>query len=293
MRRSLLVLPFLCSFCSWADSIEVNGKLFEDVYISESSTMYIVCFPLDGSTKSFAKSSVDSNQVRITEDAYERGRLKTDWLIARERIVTQKALKEQQERERQEMLEKQAAEREAAARRQVEMEKLREREKTEAENAAKRIAEEQAILAAQAEQRERNKQLSRLAMFLNKLPIQEVETDQRAYVGKTFAFLAIVEVSSYYNYGWSDAQKTHHAFQLTCIGKDPQEIGTAHVYMKRSEKSEALRRIVLNSMDPSDAVLICGLYIPAQRFEDSMDLHAELLDYITVDDFKRLIDQAG
>ncbi|GMV90870.1 MAG: hypothetical protein AMXMBFR82_06480 [Candidatus Hydrogenedentota bacterium] len=292
MRTILILLATICCpVVSLSDSIRLEDGTLDDVYISESGTMYIICFPEDGSTKSISKSAVNPDQVMFSDDQNERERLKSRWLKSREEIVAEKERQEELERLRRERLERQAIERESADMHKREIERLKEREKKEAVEAEKRRAEEEQILATQAEQHEKDKRLARLAVFANQLPIQQVRTDQRAFIGKTFSFLAAVEVSSYYNYGWADAQASHHAFQLTCLGRDARDIGTAYVYMKRSEKSEALRRVVLSSSDPNDTVFICGLHFPANRFEDSMDLHAQLVDYISLEDFERLINE--
>ena len=69
----------VCARLASADSIRVEGEWFEDVYISETSSMYYVRVPSDGSVISVRISDVDPQDVRISENRGEREALNRRW----------------------------------------------------------------------------------------------------------------------------------------------------------------------------------------------------------------------
>ena len=104
----------------------------------------------------------------------------------------------------------------------------------------------------------------------NTKTIREVESDQRSHIGKPFYLSGKLELSSYYNYGYSNAQGTHYAFRLT--GLDNKD---ATLYMKR-ERAAGLRQQLLDSGGSLDGLYL--VVIDSARFDDSLSLHLELLD---------------
>lgn len=133
-----LLAGFLaCTFDSIADTITVDGELFEDVYITESSTAYVVCVPKDGSTKRYSKSDATNIEVHFTEDAEKRREIYNRW-------KNQKAT----------AVEKEEAERQAASEalnRRLQEEDRR-RAAIEAEKERRELEAEKAVTAARPEQ---------------------------------------------------------------------------------------------------------------------------------------------
>jgi hypothetical protein len=70
--------------------------------------------------------------------------------------------------------------------------------------------------------------------------IREVETDQRAYIGRPFIINGTLDVSSYYNYGYGNAQGRYYAFRISEGGN------TASAYMLK-EKAEGVREQLLKA----------------------------------------------
>ena len=68
----------LAGICA-ADSIILDGKTLENVYIREGASMYYVQIPADGSVVSVPKSSVTASDVRIADDVAERDALRREW----------------------------------------------------------------------------------------------------------------------------------------------------------------------------------------------------------------------
>lgn len=62
-----------------ADSIVVDGRRYESVYVRQSPTMYFIQFPEDGRVLSVLKGQVDEADVHLTQDKNERARLHKRW----------------------------------------------------------------------------------------------------------------------------------------------------------------------------------------------------------------------
>ena len=98
--------------------------------------------------------------------------------------------------------------------------------------------------------------------------IREVETDQRAYLGRPFILNGTLDVSSYYNYGYSNAQGRYYAFRISEGGN------TASAYMLK-EKAEGVREQLLKVggvLKGSFTVVI-----DPNRFDENASLFLELL----------------
>jgi len=111
------------------------------------------------------------------------------------------------------------------------------------------------------------------AIVKNTKTIREVATDQRSYIGKPFLLKGSIEVSSYYNYGYANAQATHYTFELN----DGNQ--SAQLYMQR-DKAEALRKRLLDAGGSLNGVFL--VVIDPERFNaypDPGELDLEILDY--------------
>jgi len=65
------------------DSIVVDGKRYENVYIGVGATMYYIQDPADGSMKTVPKSKVDEADIQISTDRDARRRLRDQWKLRR------------------------------------------------------------------------------------------------------------------------------------------------------------------------------------------------------------------
>lgn len=106
----------------------------------------------------------------------------------------------------------------------------------------------------------------------NTKTIREVETDQRYYRGTKFCLNGKIEVSSYYNYGYTKAQGTHYSFKLT-----DDDGKTANLYMQR-ENAASLRQQLLDAGGSLKGIFI--VVIDTGRFEDTANLYLEVLGYM-------------
>lgn len=101
--------------------------------------------------------------------------------------------------------------------------------------------------------------------------IREVETDQPSYVGKPFMLHGTIDISSYYNCGYLDAEATHYAFEI-CQPKLGRYFAAA--YMLRSN-AEGLRKQILENGGPIEGSFTVTI-LPS-RYESSGSLFLELL----------------
>lgn len=103
----------------------------------------------------------------------------------------------------------------------------------------------------------------------NTKTIREVESDQLAFLDKPFFLQGTIEVSSYYNYGYSGFEATHYSFEIR------DTTGSGHAYMERA-KAIALRERLLTSGKALTGVF--SVVLLKNRYDQSMSLHLELLD---------------
>ncbi len=75
---------FLGASLVFADSIVLDGKRYENVYIGSGATMYYIQNPVDGSMISVPKSIVSESDITITADRSERRKLREMWKAKRE-----------------------------------------------------------------------------------------------------------------------------------------------------------------------------------------------------------------
>jgi len=102
--------------------------------------------------------------------------------------------------------------------------------------------------------------------------IREVESDQRAFVGKQFLLTGNLDIGSYYNFGYGGAQDTHFAFELKQPGK------TAYLYMARAVGDKVREKLVKHG-GPLRAT--CVVTIPPARLEKTVQVYAELVEVLS------------
>lgn len=102
--------------------------------------------------------------------------------------------------------------------------------------------------------------------------IREVESDQRSFFDRTFLLKGTIEVSSYYNFGYKEAEPTHYAFGI----RDDSIRHECYAYMERAKAAELHQR-VLNAGGPVKGVFTVVLLF--SRYSNPMELDVELLDY--------------
>ncbi len=66
-----------------ADTIRVNGVVYENVYIGDGAQSYYIQNPADGSMITVPKSAVKESDIQITPDRDERRRLRDQWRLKR------------------------------------------------------------------------------------------------------------------------------------------------------------------------------------------------------------------
>ena len=77
---------------AFGDSIVLDGVAHSDVIVRESSTMYYVQFPKDGSIRSVRKSAVDPKDVSIKANTPARAGLKAQWRANNDRARIERGL---------------------------------------------------------------------------------------------------------------------------------------------------------------------------------------------------------
>ena len=102
--------------------------------------------------------------------------------------------------------------------------------------------------------------------------IREVETDQLSFLDKPFFLQGSIELSSYYNWGYGDAEPTHYSFELRSGGKK------CHVYMERA-KAAGLRKQLVDAGGSLKGFFSVILLKARYRDNGTGDLLLELLDY--------------
>ena len=115
--RMLALLPIVVvALSSYADSILVDGKRFDDVYVTESKLSYIICFPLDGTMKTVSKDKVKEGDLVLTKDVDTRSELFKAWEVAAslKRVFDENERKEKERQIKQQALEQEQREREKA-----------------------------------------------------------------------------------------------------------------------------------------------------------------------------------
>ncbi len=81
----------------------------------------------------------------------------------------------------------------------------------------------------------------------------------------------VIELSSYYNYGYRDTQQSYFAFKLF------DGSGTANVYMLRGAAADEIRRQLLRGSSRLKGSFT--IVIRRDKFtQDALDIYAELLD---------------
>jgi hypothetical protein len=84
ISSTLLYLPvaILAGASVFADEITLDGEVFSDVYIRETSGLFYVQFPEDGTIRSAVKSDAGTGNVTFSEES-ERAKLLARWRQAR------------------------------------------------------------------------------------------------------------------------------------------------------------------------------------------------------------------
>lgn len=77
MYRTFCLFVIVCGYFmgAFADNIQVDGKSYENVYITETDAMYYVQIPQDGTSFSVLKQKVAPENVQIDPDPVARGAL--------------------------------------------------------------------------------------------------------------------------------------------------------------------------------------------------------------------------
>ena len=83
VQLSLLSLLFFLPPSAQGDTIVLDGELHEGVLVRESSSMYYVQFPEDGTVRSVLRTKVDPGDVSRAESDAERALLRTKWRASR------------------------------------------------------------------------------------------------------------------------------------------------------------------------------------------------------------------
>jgi hypothetical protein len=114
----------------------------------------------------------------------------------------------------------------------------------EAQQYQQAAAQQQQAAAEQAAREQQvARELTRKEIAKNIHTIREVKSDQLSFVDVPFMVEGEIELSSYYNYGYNDAEPTHLSFKLRSAD------GECKAYMERS-KAAALRKSLVDSGGP-------------------------------------------
>ena len=135
--------------------------------------------------------------------------------------------------------------------------------KAEADAAAKKAAQVKAEADAAV------KQAAQEALWKNVHTIREVGTDQLNFLDKPVAVNGSIDVSSYYNFGYLDAEPTHYSFELQ------SEAGSCHLYMERAKAADLRKQVVEAGGSLKGSFLVVVL---KSRYEGN-SLDFEILDY--------------
>lgn len=84
VQLSLVSLLLLVPLSAQADTIALDGEFYEGVLVTETSSMYYVQFPEDGTVRSALKTKVEPGEVSYTESDAEKTRLRTKWRANRD-----------------------------------------------------------------------------------------------------------------------------------------------------------------------------------------------------------------
>ena len=99
--------------------------------------------------------------------------------------------------------------------------------------------------------------------------IRRIETNQSSYMNQTIELIVKIDLATYYNWGYRNAQKTHFAFSIE------DKTGRAYVYGNKN-RLNYIREKLLEANGP----LICNIQIaisPKRYDAQSGQLIAELL----------------
>lgn len=83
MKIALAVGVVFCATVCMGDSITIGANRYDNVYVVESSSRYIVCLPVDGRIVSVLKADVSPGALCITQDRDTRSALFNEWLDRR------------------------------------------------------------------------------------------------------------------------------------------------------------------------------------------------------------------
>ena len=82
MRKQawMFILPLLLmTGTSWADTIRVSDKVYDDVIVREGASLYYIQTPSDGKVFTVPKVEVDASSVSVTKDPEKRKALVMQW----------------------------------------------------------------------------------------------------------------------------------------------------------------------------------------------------------------------
>jgi len=105
----------------------------------------------------------------------------------------------------------------------------------------------------------------------NLVSLRELTTDIPSYIEKEITVNGAVSLSTYYNYGYGEAEVTHYAFRIREGRSD------INVYATKDEFGQGLRKQLLKAEGGLRGSF--KIVILRRRYEASGDVFAELLGY--------------
>lgn len=78
----------------------------------------------------------------------------------------------------------------------------------------------------------------------NEVSLVRVKADPQQFIDKTFAMIVLVSPSSYFNYGYNNAESTHYSLQFREVNLDGSVGGTGHLYVSRTFSDLLVERVI-------------------------------------------------
>ena len=134
--------------------------------------------------------------------------------------------------------------------------------------------------------REKRLPIKSVPFMGNETRLVRIKADSQSYRGQTFLLVGSVEPSSYYNFGYDDAESTFFALRLREIDKAAKWTGeTVHLYVPRTFSHFLVDRIVRSKEEGASGLLVrAKATIDPARYEGaaSWDL-MEMVDWQFLD----------
>ena len=113
--------------------------------------------------------------------------------------------------------------------------------------------------------------------------LARIQAESKSFLGRPFVLTGGISVSTYYNYGYGDADTTHYSFRFQeVIKSSPIELGgDCHLYLRRSNGTSVIDSIIEKSGGSPSKLVVSRVkaILNPNRFEggSSSDLF-ELID---------------